>query len=390
MKVPGLVQDLRSFRIVGHGANRRPGIHEVSVSPGRDVLDEALDDAERILQPVPARNLQHHRILRPQRSFFQQLRRAAHGSRRAVLAGERGVPGDTGAVVEPGHAQDRADRTIVEFLILCGERVDHRSDQLDPRAVEPLPDERLAREYVRVGRLDVGSKEGPCTPRQRTRRIDPDVTTPDHGHADLLEPRYQSGRLRVVNDHHVATIHQLRKFRSARLKRVLVLLALGIAEIATIARHRMQVVVNSLGHGEERLAAGGHQPTRINTGPVGIRQQRDQHLSDAPAASSRVHIPDHATLEQPTGALRRHAHRLVTVRGKHRFETLKAEAADRDGLEHAHAPILAQQLEATQPLAPRPQPSHPDRLNRRSNARIGAVSGGSIRRLPRAICNRLD
>ena len=141
-------------------------------------------------------------------------------------------------------------------------------------------------------------------------------------------------------------IHELRKFRSARRKCVLVLLALGIAEIATVAGHRVQVVVNPLGHREERVAAGGHQPTRINTGPVGIRQQRDQHLSDAPAASSRVHIPHHATLEQPTGALRRRAHGLVTVSGKHRFETLKAEAADRDRLEHAHAPILAQRLEA--------------------------------------------
>ena len=77
-EVPGLFEDLGSFRIVGHGAHRRARIHEVRVSPGRDVLDEALDDAERILQPVPARDLEHHRILGPQRAFFQQLSRAAH------------------------------------------------------------------------------------------------------------------------------------------------------------------------------------------------------------------------------------------------------------------------------------------------------------------------
>ena len=62
---------------------------------------------------------------------------------------------------EPGDVQDRADGPIVELLILGGERVDHRGDQLDLAAVKSFPDECLTREHVCVGRLDVAPQERP-------------------------------------------------------------------------------------------------------------------------------------------------------------------------------------------------------------------------------------
>ena len=146
-----LLQDPRSFRIVRHRVHRGTRIHQVRVTVRDDVLDEPPDHAQRVLQQVPARYLQHHRVLRPQRLFFYHLRPAADSRRRAVHARERRVHAKATVGVEPGRVQDRADGTIVELLILRRERIDHRGDQLDLAAVKPLPDERLTREHVRVG-----------------------------------------------------------------------------------------------------------------------------------------------------------------------------------------------------------------------------------------------
>jgi predicted esterase YcpF (UPF0227 family) len=69
--------------------------------------------------------------------------------------------------------------------------------------------------------------------------VNPDVTPPDDMNTSLFEPRYQTGRLRVVDDDHISTSHQLAQLHGARLERILVLFALVVTEITPIAGRGM-------------------------------------------------------------------------------------------------------------------------------------------------------
>ena len=52
-----LVQHLRPLGVVGNGQDRGPGQHQLRVAVVRDVLGKAQHHPQRVLEPVPTRDL---------------------------------------------------------------------------------------------------------------------------------------------------------------------------------------------------------------------------------------------------------------------------------------------------------------------------------------------
>jgi hypothetical protein len=215
-----------------------------------DVLDEAVDDAERILERVPARDLQDVGIAGPQPRVLDRRRLPLDLSGGSVLALERGRRLRVG-VDEPGGGEDRGDDLAGELLVLGGEGVDRRGDDVHALAVEVLPDELLAREQACVRLLHPLAQERPRLARDVVGRVEPDVAAPDHPRAGLLEPRHEARRLRIVQDDDVALADRLAELLGVRLERVEVGGALVVAERAAVALGAVQAVVDALGDLEE-------------------------------------------------------------------------------------------------------------------------------------------
>ena len=75
---PGVVdrgKDAGTLRVVGDRLGRRPGEHEMRVDVRRDVIDEAGDHAERILEPIPAGDLNHDSVIGAERLDLDHLAR---------------------------------------------------------------------------------------------------------------------------------------------------------------------------------------------------------------------------------------------------------------------------------------------------------------------------
>ena len=174
---------------------------------GRDVLGETLDDPDRVLERVPAGDLEdERRVLRRGPSSTIVARRSTRPgapSGRWKQTSLRRV-----AVREdPARAQDGQDHLRLEVLVLGGEHVDRGRDHGDPLSLEALPGERLAREDVGVRRLDVRAEEVPGLPRQIVGLVHADVAAPDDPRPLGLQRRDHPGRLRVMHDHDVAFAH---------------------------------------------------------------------------------------------------------------------------------------------------------------------------------------
>ena len=109
----GVIEDRDAFGVRtppsrGSGRRRR----QMRVAVRRDVAGEAVDDARRVLQGIPARHLQDVALARQQRHVVLDQRPAPN----AAVAGR---PGD-----EPRVAQDHGALDRVELLVLGRERVD--------------------------------------------------------------------------------------------------------------------------------------------------------------------------------------------------------------------------------------------------------------------------
>ena len=147
----------------------------------RDVLGEGANHAERILECVPARDLENDGRRGIHRTASEQLDLPVHTARRAVLALERGGSGLVGLEQHPARAEHSQHGRALEILVLRREDVDRRRDHGDSVAIEPLPGERLSREHVRVGVGDVWAQEVPCVVREVVRPVEADVAAPDGG-----------------------------------------------------------------------------------------------------------------------------------------------------------------------------------------------------------------
>src|SRR3954451_140210 len=171
------------------------------------VLREAADDAERILQGVPAGDLEHDRHVRGQAHVLGHLGVPLYAGRRAVLALERGRWPALHVAEDSAVAQDGTHGGRIEIDVLRRERINRWRYHRNPAAVEPLPGEALAREDIRSRREDVLAQEVPRFASALVRSIEADVAAPDHRRAGVHEAADQPRGLRVVNDYDVAFLN---------------------------------------------------------------------------------------------------------------------------------------------------------------------------------------
>ena len=166
-----------------------------------DVLGEREHHALHVLHPVPPRELYHQRRFRwRRRARLQDVDPAIDPSRRAVPSPEVHRHRLRRAAGEPDELQDRTPGLVGERLVLRGERVDARGDDVHTGRVRPVGRERASAEHVRVHVLEVGAQELPAPLRVLVRSVAPDVAPPHHLRARLAPQGRERGGLRVVKE----------------------------------------------------------------------------------------------------------------------------------------------------------------------------------------------
>ena len=133
---------------------------------GRDVLREAADHPDRVLQRVPARDLSDQRAADEPAARPRDLR-CGRPARGAVLARE----GRPRRPARPRSALRREDRrgALWSSAWFLAEKTSIEGGMIVTGLVQPLPHEGLAGEYVGVRVADVGAEEIPRPARAASR-----------------------------------------------------------------------------------------------------------------------------------------------------------------------------------------------------------------------------
>ena len=321
-RCPDRVQDLRALRVVCDRRRRRTDKQQVRVASVRDVPRERAEHTDRILELVPPRDLHHHRDVGDQRLLLQHLRPSLNASRRPVRARERRV-GVHAIRQNPGGGQDRKRLLRILLRVLRREGVDRGADDRNAIARQPLPCESSSGEDEGVRAQDIATQEVPRVTSMIVGDVETDMTAPHHRRPRRAHRRRQPSRLRIVQDHDVRRMHKLRQLPRARRQRLLVHLALGVAQRPAVTGKPVQAVVDPLRDGEELRLPRDHRPACVDTRAATVTQQGAQHLDHTAALRGRVHIPDHATVQLACGLLDQAEQRLVLTRRKHRSEPLR-------------------------------------------------------------------
>ena len=215
-------------------ADVRAGEQQMRALSRAQVLGEAGQDTERILEAIPPRHLREQRGVEPR---AEPLRASGRGGRtNPTLPSSRSNTARCGSAWL--RARPAARSTAVTLvndmrLVLGRERVDRRRDDHHARRVEPLPRERLAREHVGVGLFEVRDEEPPRLAREVVGKVEADVRPPDERDvARRPQPREHPGGLRVVEDHDVTGSHGLGERLRVRPAAALVGRALSVTERA--------------------------------------------------------------------------------------------------------------------------------------------------------------
>jgi hypothetical protein len=238
-----------------------------------------------------------------------------HCSRRAVATLElhRALPVRSGG--QPHGSENGVDRPRIQAPVLRRERIDRRRDDDEAIAVDPTRRVDLAREHEGVGAFDVGPQERPRLVRLVVTRIAAHMTPPHHARAGRTEPVDHAGRLRIVQQHDVATVDKGEHLGEVGAQVPFVGAVLVRAEWTTVAPRAVQEVVQSLRDREELRAGVEYEPPVLDPRPAPIGEQCLEHLGHATAVRRRVDMPDRAVAEraprprrcvgQATGALGR-------------------------------------------------------------------------------------
>lgn len=116
-----------------------------------------------------------------------------------------------------------------------------------------------------------------------------------------MPPSLQRGRhperLRVVQDHDVTRFDDRGQLGLVALDHAAVPVVLGVPQGAAVTGCAVQVVVQSLGDGEERLVPLDHEPPGVDAGAARIPQEHAQHLRHTAARRRGVDVHD-ATVAQ--------------------------------------------------------------------------------------------
>ena len=233
---------------------RRPGVDQVRAGlVRRGVLGEAVDDALGSLRRSQRETCRTMRSSGVQARVLDRSSACALDARLAAVAALERRLGRPPPSTIPAAAQDRVHLRRVELLVLRRERVDRRRDDVTLVVVEPLPHERLAREDVGVGLLDVGAQEVPGR-RARGRRArrcpmwQRQITCAPARLQRAGSARRSAGRAGPRRRARRPASHELVAVGSSA---ALVGLALLVVERAAVALGAVQVVVEALGDLEE-------------------------------------------------------------------------------------------------------------------------------------------
>ena len=123
------------------------------------------------------------------------------------------------------------------------------------------------------------------------------MRAPDHRHTGVDQRPDHPGRLRIVQQHHVAFGDAPYELRGTARGVALVDRPLGLAQRRPVVGS-VQVVVQVLGDAEEAGVAADDDPARVQSRAADVADQRSQHLGDAAAARRRVHRPQRVVGQQ--------------------------------------------------------------------------------------------
>jgi len=200
--------------------------------------------------------------------------------------------------VKSGAREDGSHVVLVEVAVLGRERVDARRDDLDARAIEPLPDVGTAREHEGVRTRHIARKEGPPLADGVVRLVDADVRAPDGANVARTQRGDQARGLGIVEDHNVAGAHLLEQCVGVATGDLFVAAPVGIGQRRAFGPHAVKQVVHGLGDLEEVGRAFDHHPPLVDAGAAAVRDQGRKQLGHASALGGRVHVPDHVTFHR--------------------------------------------------------------------------------------------
>ena len=220
---------------------------------------------------------------------------AAWRSTRPGVPSSRRNTASVGSAVgdQPRGAEDARHRRGRQRLVLGREGVDRGRDDQRPLAVEPVPDEALAREDVHVGRRRRTGAGSPtsrarCRSGRRRRRGAPD-------HADAGGAQRAAPCPAVCGSWRITTSPGSSISREPARRAPgdgLVQGAVALVRAPPRPRAPCRQLWMRLVSVEELRRPLEHEPARVDAGAARVGEQRAQHLGDAAAVGGRVHAPD--------------------------------------------------------------------------------------------------
>jgi hypothetical protein len=134
--------------------------------------------------------------------------------------------------------------------------------------------------------------------REQTRRlVGSDVTTPNDGGAELAQMRSKSERLGIVQNHHVARLHERRKLVHLAPQRELVRGTLGVTEGSAVAIRTVKEVMDPLGDDEKLIVTLHHRPACIDPATSQIAEYGLEHFGHAASRRGGVDVPVRVTVQ---------------------------------------------------------------------------------------------
>jgi hypothetical protein len=143
--------DLRPFWVVRDAVGDRPDEQQMGAGI-IDVLREALEHADRVLEPVPAGDLGQDPGVLGERLILDDQRPPVNAGHASVEPAEDRRVAAVGGEADP--VENRGHRLRGQLLVLRGEGIDRRVNHCHLGRVETLPGVVGAGENILVGRLD--------------------------------------------------------------------------------------------------------------------------------------------------------------------------------------------------------------------------------------------
>jgi len=296
-QVPPLQQalpvDRGTLRVVAYLVDRRADQHQVPGRGRHDIVGEAAHDTGHVLEPVPAGDLDQHRITGPGAALADDVRGPGDHVHIPVAAHEPRGHHRRRAVQHAQLDQDGPHGVSGEGLVFRGERVDRRRDDPGLRDGDPRRDVFPAREYVRLCGGQVRSQEPPRRPGHIVLPVHTDVAAPYHPGAHPRQRRGQPGGLRVMQQHHVTGPDPGRQLRRVRGQHARVMAGLCRTERGA-GQAAVDLIVQPLGDREEISVAADHQPADRDAQILYVPDENLQHLGHPATGRGRVDVPDGA------------------------------------------------------------------------------------------------